>query len=239
MIKPVVGRVVWYWTSNAARAAGAQPLAAQVAHVWSDTCINIGYLDANGRPSAATSVRLVQDGEDYPSTGPFCEWMPYQKGQAAKAEAAEKSAEVRHGDVKDLQAVLDKIQPSQLLTFPPVELQPPHKVTQDDVDRAITMCEYHVYAGGLTIAILRLRNGYLVTGQSCVVSTSEFDADLGRKYALKDAERKVWMLLGYQLKEEQYQRSKTRVVGQAAMGAIAGGSKPLGLQTFGNPGLTD
>ena len=91
MIKPTVGRVVWFYPgvhlSHIAR-VGDQPFAATVAAVWSDTCVNIGFLDANGHHHNATSVPLIQDDMPRPDSH-FCEWMPYQKGQAAKTEALE------------------------------------------------------------------------------------------------------------------------------------------------------
>ncbi len=89
MIKPTVGRVVWFYPKGG---ESSQPLAALVAHVWSDTCVNLAIFDANGKPmmDPPTSVLLVQDGNERPSGGPFCEWMPYQKGQAAKTEQLEK-----------------------------------------------------------------------------------------------------------------------------------------------------
>ncbi|MBF5006826.1 hypothetical protein ISG32_21500 [Diaphorobacter sp. NR2-3-3-1] len=49
-------------------------------------------MDANGNAHSRTSVPLVQDGDSCPANGYYCEWMPYQKGQAAKTEAAEKNA---------------------------------------------------------------------------------------------------------------------------------------------------
>lgn len=91
MIKPTVGRVVWYWPSPKEHIVGndgGQPLAALVAHVWSDTCVNLAVFDANGCGHSRTSVLLHQDGNPRPGAG-FCEWMPYQKGQAAKTEALE------------------------------------------------------------------------------------------------------------------------------------------------------
>lgn len=92
MIHPTVGRVVLFHPGSgfSGCSAGAGiPLPALVARVWSDTCINVGGFDANGEPFAATSVLLIQDDNPVPTGGHYAEWMPYQKGQAAKAEAAE------------------------------------------------------------------------------------------------------------------------------------------------------
>jgi hypothetical protein len=86
MIKPTIGRVVWFYPTG--HKAGEQPLAAIVAHVWSDTCVNLAVFDANGRPmpNPPTSVLLLQEGNERPTGGNFCEWMPYQIGQAKKHE---------------------------------------------------------------------------------------------------------------------------------------------------------
>lgn len=93
MIKPTVGRVVWYrpFASDLGPHPYDQPLAALVAHVWSDTCVNLAVFDANGNQYNKTSVLLLQDDNPRPSEG-FCEWMPFQKGQAAKYDAAAKAA---------------------------------------------------------------------------------------------------------------------------------------------------
>jgi hypothetical protein len=92
VIKPTVGRVVLYHpAANAAEGgfASAETCAAIVAHVWSDNCVNLAVFDANGVAHSRTSVYLLQDGNERPSSS-YCEWMPYQKGQAAKTEALEK-----------------------------------------------------------------------------------------------------------------------------------------------------
>jgi hypothetical protein len=94
MIKPTVGRVVWYYDSN----IGAGPFAAIVAHVWSDTCVNLAVFNANGVALSRTSVYLVQEGAEKPGDvyaerkpgDVYAEWMPYQKGQAAKTETLER-----------------------------------------------------------------------------------------------------------------------------------------------------
>jgi hypothetical protein len=85
MIKPTVGRVVWFWPKMQARTE--QPLAAIVASVHSDTMVNLGVFDGYSIPVSHTSVFLFQ-GEGLRPESAFCEWMPYQIGQAAKnAEA--------------------------------------------------------------------------------------------------------------------------------------------------------
>ena len=86
MIKPTVGRVVWFHPSGSEPVH--QPNAAIVAHVWSDTCINLAVFDANGVASNQTSVFLYQGEGERPSSL-YAEWMPYQQGQAAKTEALE------------------------------------------------------------------------------------------------------------------------------------------------------
>lgn len=95
MIKPTIGRVVWFWPAN--RTQPEQPLAALIAHVWNDRMVNLAYFDSNGIARNATSVRLQQDGDtDLPTAaGDYCEWMPYQKGQAARTEQLEKAADAR------------------------------------------------------------------------------------------------------------------------------------------------
>jgi hypothetical protein len=93
IIKPTVGRVVLFHPANDSADAGfayTATCAAIVAFVHSDSLVNLAVFDANGNAHSRTSVRLVQDGEDGPANGFFCEWMPYQKGQAAKTEALEK-----------------------------------------------------------------------------------------------------------------------------------------------------
>jgi len=92
VIKPTVGRVVWYFPTGKSEASGDQPLAAIIACVWSDTCVNLAIFDGNGvpMPKPPTSILLVQEGNPVPSGGNYCTWMPYQKGQAAKTEAVEK-----------------------------------------------------------------------------------------------------------------------------------------------------
>jgi hypothetical protein len=74
-------------------------------------------------------------------------------------------------------------------------------VTLDDVERAIASEEYPVFQQRLTICILTLRNGFIVTGESSCVHAANFDADRGRRLARENAVDKVWMLEGYLLRQ--------------------------------------
>ncbi len=52
----------------------------------------------------------------------------------------------------------------------------------------------------LTFCVLVLKNGFTVTGESACASPENFDAEIGRKIARKNAVAKVWPLMGYELK---------------------------------------
>lgn len=95
MISPSIGRVVWFTPSKSdTQLHSDQKMAALVAYVHSDTCINLAVFDANGVAHSRCSVTLIQ-GEDVPElfagNGYYAEWMPYQKGQAAKHDAEAKA----------------------------------------------------------------------------------------------------------------------------------------------------
>ena len=98
MIKPSVGRVVWFkpgaWDAKNLAFNDDQPLAALVTYVWNDRLVNLVVFDANGQGQGRTSVPLIQDDDVVPE-GFYAQWMPYQKGQAAKTEALEQRMEGR------------------------------------------------------------------------------------------------------------------------------------------------
>jgi hypothetical protein len=54
----------------------------------------------------------------------------------------------------------------------------------------------------LTFCVLVLKNGFTVTGESACVSPENFDAQIGRDVARKNAVDKIWPLMGYALKEK-------------------------------------
>ena len=54
--------------------------------------------------------------------------------------------------------------------------------------------------GLLTFCVLTLQNGFTVTGESACASPENFDAEAGRIAARRNAENKIWPLMGYELK---------------------------------------
>ncbi len=57
----------------------------------------------------------------------------------------------------------------------------------------------------LTFCVLVLKNGFTVTGESACASPENFDAEVGRKIARRNAVDKIWPLMGYELKTRLYE----------------------------------
>jgi hypothetical protein len=58
----------------------------------------------------------------------------------------------------------------------------------------------------LTFCVLVLKNGFTVTGESACASPENFNAELGRKIARANAVSKIWMLEGYLLRQQLFER---------------------------------
>lgn len=85
MIKPTIGRRVWFWPNGDVRFTvldRTQALDAGVVFVHSDTLVNLLITDHIGKTFDMSSVTLVQPGQDVPDRDCYCTWMPYQKAQA-------------------------------------------------------------------------------------------------------------------------------------------------------------
>lgn len=99
-IKPTIGRAVWFRPGAAFLAANplftqfspSQPMEARIVYVHHDHMVNLVVSDHVGCAWPVPSVHLLAgqyDPEQDAGMYACCEWMPYQKGQAAKTEAAE------------------------------------------------------------------------------------------------------------------------------------------------------
>jgi hypothetical protein len=54
----------------------------------------------------------------------------------------------------------------------------------------------------LTICVLVLKNGFTVSGESACASPANFDWEIGKAVALRNAMSKIWPLEGYLLKSK-------------------------------------
>lgn len=75
----------------------------------------------------------------------------------------------------------------------------------------IEKAEFHRLTGTLTVCVLTLVNGFTVVGQSACASPENYQQSLGEKFAQEDAERQIWKLEGYLLKQRLYEASKPDV----------------------------
>lgn len=93
-IQPTVGRVVLFHPGATPPAGfsmpaeAGEPCDAHICHVNDDDTLNLAVFDAVGAHHAITNVPLSQNGEA-PADRPYCTWMPYQRGQAAKYDRRE------------------------------------------------------------------------------------------------------------------------------------------------------
>lgn len=122
IIKPTIGRRVWYWPSiydlghltskpssviAANTPTSGQPCDAGVVYVHSDRMINLSVTDHNGVVHGRTSVTLLRPGEQPMPGCSYATWMDYQIKQAGKVETPED--EQTNGDAEAaLQAAFDE-----------------------------------------------------------------------------------------------------------------------------------
>ena len=75
-----------------------------------------------------------------------------------------------------------------------------------DIDAAIKDMQFHVFTGSqLTVCCLTLQNGFTVTGESACASPENFNEEIGRDIAFKNARDKIWSLEGYLLKQRLFE----------------------------------
>lgn len=80
------------------------------------------------------------------------------------------------------------------------------RVTPQSLDAKIVGEDYHVFPGTtVTVCLLHLENGFTVTGESACASPENFDAEMGRQIARRNAREKVWSLEGYLLRQRLHE----------------------------------
>ena len=92
-------------------------MVAIVVFVHSDSMVNLAVFDEAGGSFGKTSVQLVAPGVPKPEFGFFCEWMPYQVGQAAKVESERGTIAISKAAADALERIIMKIDQKLLEDF--------------------------------------------------------------------------------------------------------------------------
>jgi len=75
------------------------------------------------------------------------------------------------------------------------------RLNPEQIDATIVDESYHVFPGTtMTVCCLTLENGFNVVGESAAASPENFDEEIGRTIARRNARDKIWSLEGYLLK---------------------------------------
>lgn len=78
-----------------------------------------------------------------------------------------------------------------------MKLTPEHIENQIASEQYLNSIDTGAALGTLTICVLTLKNGILITGTSACLDAATFDAQIGKDLARKDAVRQIWQLEGY------------------------------------------
>lgn len=211
-IKPTVGRVVYFIPAGSLIISDYTTgvCAALITAVHNENCVNLTVFDANGQHHARCSICHVSTLPEVPEGGvqkyDYWDWMPYQKGQAAKTE----QLEAKLGDAHQKPSLAYCQQTGSLCNAEDLAIEQQiqakglnaPRITPKDIDSKILGADYHRFNGTtVTICCLYLANGFTVTGESACASPENFDEEIGRKIARENAREKIWQLEGYLLRQ--------------------------------------
>jgi hypothetical protein len=88
-----------------------------------------------------------------------------------------------------------------------IAAMPFEKVTKESIEAKIAKVDYLVLPDStVTICNITLKNGYSVRGESACVHPGNFNVEIGKGLAYKQAFDKIWPLEGYLLAEIRQSR---------------------------------
>lgn len=70
------------------------------------------------------------------------------------------------------------------------------RITLEDLKSRVASTEY-IMRGVLTVALIKLDNGYWLVGKAAPVDPDNYNPEYGRKLAYEDALRQAWPLLAF------------------------------------------
>jgi len=89
-----------------------------------------------------------------------------------------------------------------------VARQPYEKVTDESIAARIKHVTYFVIPDTtMTVCVIEMVNGFSVRGESACVDPGNFNVQIGREWAYRNAYAKIWPLEGYLLSERRLKES--------------------------------
>ena len=82
------------------------------------------------------------------------------------------------------------------------------RLTPDKINATIKSSKFIKATDVLTVCVLTLQNGFIVTGESACASPENYDQELGEKIAFENARDKIWALEGYLLKQKLFEQAE-------------------------------
>ncbi len=206
-MKPSVGRIVRYFVGDfeigdrgmqTGGPNGHREHPAIITFVWSETCVNLQVLFDDGtigwRPSSTLLPELPEGAKlDTANSG----WKWPERAEAIQAPPPQPSVfGVDFGKGRDSSLIEAEIV-TKGLTAP--------RVTLEQIEAAILDEQYALFGGTLTVCVITLRNGFMVTGESACASPENFNEQLGCQIARENAREKIWALEGYLLRSKLHE----------------------------------
>ncbi len=89
-----------------------------------------------------------------------------------------------------------------------IAAQPFPKVTKESIEAKIEKVDYLVLPEStVTLCNITLKNGYSVRGESACVDPRNFNVEIGKGLAYKQAFDRLWPLEGYLLAEHRHKQA--------------------------------
>lgn len=82
------------------------------------------------------------------------------------------------------------------------------RLTPDLIDSKIKSASFHKLTDVLTVCVIKLENGFTVTGESACASPDNYNQEIGEKISFDNARDKIWQLEGYLLKERLFKNGQ-------------------------------
>jgi hypothetical protein len=80
------------------------------------------------------------------------------------------------------------------------------RLNPQHIDGCIVAEDYYRFPGTtFMVCLLTLKNGFNVSGSSAAASPENFDEEIGRSIARKNARENIWALEGYLLKQRLFE----------------------------------